>query len=727
MSSLSETRLLRQLARLYGVQTAYYDVFGHRREASVEALLAVLRSLGAPMATVRDIPSAWRERRQAMWQQRLEPVVVAWDGEPPLLKLRLPSHMSEVSLIGHLTQESGERQSWEWHGADLPILEKAEVEGTGYILKRLPLPERLPWGYHRFTLELTGEAVESLIIAAPFKAYSPLDQLDNQAWGVFLPLYALHTRRSWGCGDLSDLEALIAWVSRKGGSVVGTLPILSSFPGEPSPYTPASRLLWNEFYLDVTRVPELPRCPSAQAILASPSFQKEIKALHNSPLVDYRRQMALKRRILEELCQSCFFEASDRFEALRRFAKTHPLVEDYARFRAAGERQRTPWRLWPQPLQGGVLKEGDYDEETKQYHLYVQWLIHEQIQAMFEKAHEKGVWLYLDLPLGVHPDSYDVWRYRTVFAIDASGGAPPDAVFTMGQKWGFPPLHPEGLRKQGYSYYIACLRHHLGHRGILRIDHAMWFHRLFWIPGGFEPHEGVYVRYPAEELYAILSLESHRHGCWLVGENLGTVPSYINLALKRHNVHRMYVVQYELAAEPGRALTAVPADSVASIDTHDMPTFSGFWQGLDIGDRLKLGLLDRDSAETELEERQAIREALISFLQQKGFFNASPADLLTVLRATLAFLSASPSRVVLVNLEDLWLETQPQNVPGTGEDFANWRHKARYAFEVFSTLPEVQDLLEEIQRIRRQRRTIVTQGKGRRKRQCLRTKAEVQP
>jgi 4-alpha-glucanotransferase len=704
MSDLSETRSLHQLARLYGVQTAYYDMFGHRCETSVEALLAVLRLLGAPMATVQDIPSAWRERRQAMWQQKLEPVVVVWDGKPLRLKLRLPSHMSEVSLTGHLTQESGERQSWEWHGVDLPSLGRVTVEGTGYILKRLPLPERLPWGYHRFTLELAGEAVESLIIAAPFKAYSPLEQLGNQAWGVFLPLYALHTRRSWGCGDLSDMEALIAWVSGKGGSVVGTLPLLSSFPDEPSPYTPASRLLWNELYLDVTRVPELSRCPSAQAMLVSSAFQKELETLRNLSLVDYPCQMALKRRILEELCRYCFAEAPDRLKALQHFIEAHPLVEDYARFRAAGEKQHASWSLWPQPPREGVLKEGDYDEEAKRYHLYVQWLIHEQIQSMFEKAHEKGIRLYLDLPLGVHPDSYDIWRYRTVFALDASGGAPPDAVFGKGQNWGFPPLHPEGLRKQGYSYYIACLRHHLRHGGILRIDHAMCFHRLFWIPEGFGPQDGLYVRYPAEEFYAILSLESHRHRCWLVGENLGTVPSYINQALRQHNVHRMYVVQYEIVAEPNRALTTAPADSVAIINTHDMPTFSGFWQGLDIEGRLKMGLLDRNSAGAELEKRRAIKEALLSFLQQKGFIKASPTDLLAVLRAILAFLCASPSPAVLVNLEDLWLETQPQNVPGTGNDFANWRHKARYALEAFSSLPEVQDLLEEMQQVRRQRR-----------------------
>jgi len=703
VSDLSETRLLHQLARLYGLQRVYYDVVGRRCEASAEALLAVLQSLGAPVATLEDVPSAWRERQQFLWRRRLDSVIVAWNNEAPPIDLRLPSHLAEASLAGHLTLETGERRSWKWQGGSLPDLNAAEIEGTHYVVKRIPLPGGLPSGYHRFTLELAGEAVESLIIAAPLRAYSPPEQLGNRTWGVFLPLYALHTHRSWGCGDLSDLEALISWVREQGGGVVGTLPILSGFPDEPSPYTPASRLLWNELYLDVTRVPEMQRCPSAQAMLASSPLQRELEALRNLPLVDYPRQMAFKRWVLEELCRYCFVEAADRLEALQRFIETHPVMEDYARFRAATEKQRVSWRSWPQPLRDGTLNRGDYDEETKQYHLYVQWLIREQIQALSRSVQEKGVQLYLDMPLGVHPDGYDVWRHRSVFAMDASGGAPPDAVFSRGQNWGFPPLHPEGLRQQSYSYYIACLRHHLGHGGILRIDHAMWFQRLFWIPRGFESYNGVYVRYPAEELYAILSLESHRHGCWVVGENLGTVPSYINRALRRHNVHRMYVVQYELADEQSRTLDAVPSDSIASINTHDMPTFSGFWQGLDIEDRMKLGLLDRDSLEAELDNRHAIREALISFLQQKGFINASSADPLAVLRATLALLSASPSPVVLISLEDLWLEAQPQNVPGTGEDFANWRHKARYALEEFRKLPQVQDLLHEVQRIRRQR------------------------
>ena len=316
----SLNRALHQLAYLYGIQTAYYDVVHRQQQASAEALLAVLRALGAPVQSLQDVPAALRERRQTTWQQMLEPVVVAWDGRPVSMAVRLPSGISDAPLVGHLTLEGGERQSWEWHGDDLPILDAAEVEGRQYVVKHLPLPGGLPWGYHRFTLEVPGGSVESLVITAPLKGYTPSEGTGVRTWGVFLPLYALHTQQSWGSGDFSDLEALIEWVAGMGGSVVATLPLLATFldkPFDPSPYAPVSRLLWNEFYLDVTRIPELQRCPSAQALLASASFQEEIRSLRSLPVVDYHHLMTLKRRVLKELCRCCFAEASDRLESLQ--------------------------------------------------------------------------------------------------------------------------------------------------------------------------------------------------------------------------------------------------------------------------------------------------------------------------------------------------------------------------------------------------------------------------
>jgi len=705
MNSPSGIRFLHCLARLYGVQTAYYDVFHCRQQASAESLLAVLRSLGAPIATLQDAPSAWRERQQALWQHPLEPVVVAWNNEPSLAEVRLPCSAADATLNCHLKLETGEELRWEWRCADLPALETAGVEGRQYVVKQVSLPGGLPWGYHWLVLEVAGRQEESLIISAPLKAYTPQAELDNRIWGAFLPLYALRTQRSWGSGDFSDLEELMNWVDGMGGHVVATLPLLATFLNdicEPSPYLPSSRLLWNEFYLDINKVPELRKCPSAQGLLASPTFQNEIKALRNLPLVDYQRQMALKRKALEEL-SCCFFgEESQRLEDLRRFTEANPVVEGYARFRATFEKQHSPWRSWPQPLREGIIREGDYNEENRRYHVYVQWLAYQQIESVSEKAREKGLQLYLDLPLGVHPDGYDVWRERNAFILDASAGAPPDAVFTKGQNWGFPPLHPDRIREQGYRYTIAYLRHHLQHAGILRIDHVMGLHRLFCIPNGMEARQGVYLRYRAEELYAILALESHRNKTIIVGEDLGTVPPYVRPTMRKHGFHCMYVVHYELASDSQKGLPPVPPNSAATLNTHDMPPFASFWQMLDIKERLRLGLLDTVGAKKEKKNFANMKRALITFLKGNGWLKEPEENIPAVLNACLSFLATSRSRIVLVNLEDLWLETQPQNVPSTKTEYPNWRRKARYSLEQFCQMPQVVDTLQTVNKLRRQ-------------------------
>ncbi|MFC1938945.1 4-alpha-glucanotransferase, partial [Chloroflexota bacterium] len=127
----------------------------------------------------------------------------------------------------------------------------------------------------------------------------------------------------------------------------------------------------------------------------------------------------------------------------------------------------------------------------------------------------------------------------------------------------------------------------------------MSLHRLFFIPNGMEASQGVYVRYRADELYAILALEARRHGAIIVGEDLGTVPLYVRQAMKKKGLHRMYVMHYELASDQRRRLPPVSSDSVASLNTHDMPPFAGFWQGLDIEERRQLGLLDSVCARAE--------------------------------------------------------------------------------------------------------------------------------
>jgi 4-alpha-glucanotransferase len=695
---------LHQLAQLLGVQTSYYDVMGQEQHASAEALIPVLHSLGAQLARFDDAEQAHRHARQELWRRWVEPVAVAWDGRPSELLVRLPTSCAG-KLSCALRFETGEVREWNWEPDQAPLQESAVVEGVSYQVRRLVLPGGLSAGYHQLVLSTEGRRAECLVLSAPSRSYQRTGAESQDAWGVFLPLYALHSRRSWGAGDFSDLEALTEWVFSLGGGIVATLPLLASFldePFEPGPYSPASRLFWNEFYLDVARIPEWQSSPKAQALVEAGDFQHEVAALQAEPLVDYRRQMGLKRRVLEELARSFFSRPSpERQAALQRFLGSHPQVEDYARFRAVGEKRRAPWPAWSERLQAGRVTPDDYDKECKDYHLFVQWQAHEQLQQLAARARSSGPGFYLDLPLGVNPDSYDVWREREAFATGMAAGAPPDPFFARGQNWGFPPLHPERIRDQGYRYVVAYLRHHLQLAGILRIDHMMGFHRLFWVPHGQEARAGVYVRYPADELYAVFSIESHRSRSVLVGEDLGTVPPEVRPTMEQHNVDRMYVLQYELQPQYHNALTQVYSGSVASLNTHDMPPFAAFWQGLDVQERINLGILDEAIGNEEKQRRRGLLEALIRSLRIAGRLHDS-TEPLDVLQACLNYMSAGPGHVVLANLEDLWLETESQNVPGTWRERPNWQRKARYSLEAMRDRPEVLRILREMNQVFRQ-------------------------
>ncbi len=693
----TEIEDLLTLARMYGIQTAHHDALGRYVEASPESLFATLRALQVPVEGFGDVPEALAERREEQARRLLEPVIVAWDGHPPSLELRPGT--AGGSLAYHLDLESGERRAQMVDLASLP--ETRPAEGSDRPGRRLTLSEPLPPGYHHLTVEVGGHSARSLILSAPTRCFTgdgkPL-------WGAFLPLYALRTARSWGAGDFSDLETLAEWTAGLGGGVVATLPLLAAFldePLEPSPYAPASRLFWNELYVDPRRLPEMEDCAAARRLVESPEFQREVEALRSGTRVDYPRLMALKRRVLEELAHRFFARPGSREEEFAQFVAGKPNLDTYSAFRAVGDRRGEPWQHWPERLREGTLAPADYDDEDHRYYLWTQWAAEQQMSAMAHEARRRGPGLYLDLPLGVHGSAFDVWLERDLFALEASAGAPPDTLFTQGQNWGFPPLQPERLRERGYDHLIDCLRHHLEHAGLLRIDHVMQLHRLFWIPRGLETAAGVYVTYPADELYAVLSLESHRHQALIVGENLGTVPPEVYESLDRHDLHGMYVLQYEL--QPGsQGLRQPPAKTAASLNTHDMPTFEAFLQGKDIDELQSLGFLSAEQAQAERHRRAEIRRALEEALppEERGRGTATQD---AILRRQLEILAASPARLVLVNLEDLWHETEPQNVPGTHTEKPNWQRKARLSFEEFSTRADVVEPLKRVDELRRRR------------------------
>lgn len=685
------SRARRRLAERNGVQLSYLDSAGKRRIASPEILSAVLKALAVPASSKKEIDDSLRDTELRPYRQGVEPVVVAWQQRSVKVRLYLPKKLAGKPMRTRLYLEDGRPQN-------LPsarrVLKARRIEGEEFIGHEFSVPP-LPFGYHDLEFAAGGAAYRTLMVSAPIHSFAKPGMAEG--WGAFLPMYALHSEQSWGAGNFSDWERFAEWVGSLGGHVAATLPLLAAFLDhpvcEPSPYSPASRLFWNEFYLDITRVPEFAHCRSAQLLVDSAPFQKKLHAFRASEFIDYRAQWLVRRRVLSFLCKEFFSASSARRMEFERFLRQRPEVQDYAAFRAACDKSKISWHRWPARMRNGLLRLGDYDQSAKQFHLYTQWLAHEQMQQLAASGEQAGVKLYLDLPLGVNPDGYDVWSERDSFALGANAGAPPDMFFSKGQDWGFAPLHPRGIRGTGYRHLRALLRFQMRHAGLLRIDHVMGLHRLYWVPRGFEASQGTYVNYPAEELHAIFNLESHRNRTVLVGENLGTVPPIVNRSLRRHRIREMFVVQFEGRPDPHAALRRPPALSVASVNTHDTPTFAAHWRGDDLRDCARLGLLSRSELGPALRKRNRLGAALVKFLKSKGLLENRQPQVRDVLRALLQWLNASESELVLVNVEDLWLETRPQNVPGTSGERPNWRRKTRYTLEEIFRNPEFRELV----------------------------------
>lgn len=711
----SPAALLAELARLYGVELGYRDVWGKWRESPRESLIQVLVALGAELDQAdvlaggkrarRALEEAVEVRQQVLASRLLEPVLVAWDGEllPPALRFSEGGSGPRASKFTlHLEQGGEESKELAGEGAAA----EAWRRGAGRVL----LWSKLPFGYHRLTVEVRGraaqagrEVAEALVISAPRKCWG--GEESGRSWGLFAGLYELpHLPQAAGLGveradlgvdDFADLGALCRLVGEAGGEVVATLPLLPFLgkePLDPSPYRPVSRLFWNELYLALDHTPEWKSCEGLRELWSNPAVQEEARRLRVVERVDYEGAFALKRRLLLEASR-CFFAGAspERREAFAGFLEERPEARDYALFRAlveAGE----PGRLGgpaggpclaesatggPPGGAGGPATGGTRADHTRAFpkelmnlHLYSQWQCEEQLRAI--SAQPGAAHLMLDLPVGVHPESYDVWRWPELFARKMSMGAPPDRFFTGGQDWASPPLVPEASRAEGHRYFIACLRHHMRHARYLRLDHVMWLRRLFWIPAGADPAAGVYVRYPEEELYAVVCLESYRNQTRVVGEDLGTVPPGVRARLRRHGILGSWVFQGALCPRACQPLRLPSRHVVAYLGTHDMFPWAGFWQGGDIEARLQTCQLDEKAAK----RARAMRKRLATRLAE-AVAGPGSVGMESQLFECVRYVGQSRAPLLLLGVDDLLLETEAHNIPGTGAERGNWRRKTR--------------------------------------------------
>ncbi len=703
--SAADTDALMQLCAHYGIAPDYHDLWGHHHPVAADALHALLRSCAPPDQASQSLPDALAQARRAVWDQTLQPVVAIRDDYTHWgVTLRLPQQITH--LHWQLYDEGGsavEGADSDWQA--LPVHARCERADGVWLERHLPIDRKLACGYYRLRVDaLPGDC---LVICAPLRCYRP-DALQDggRVWGPAIQLYALRSATNWGIGDFGDLLPLIAQMARRGADIIGLNPLHALFthnPAHASPYSPCSRRQLNVLYIDVPAVPEFADCPEAQARVASTRFQRQLAMLREQALVDYVGVAAAKLEILGLLhahfaAHHLGAEPDARGKAFLAFVAQggealyrHALFEAIQAHLHGTDPSVWGWPAWPQAWQDPAGAAASAFARTHadrlQFHQYLQWLAAGQLaQAQAAcQAEDMGVGLYLDLAVSVDRGGSDVWSCQDDFAVDASVGAPPDDFNLNGQGWGLPPLRPDRLREHQYGLFIDTLRSNMRGAGALRIDHVMGLMRLFWIAPGRSPRDGAYVRYPLEEMMAIVALESHRNRCLVIGEDLGTVDDAMRQAMAANDVLSYRLLYFE-RQDGGefKPMAHYPANALVAISTHDLATLPGWWSAHDLQLRRQLGLqADARLYERQLVERVADRARLVLALRHAGLIDESAlaaaiacGELTPLTRdAVHALVASAPSVVMMVQLEDVLGLVEQVNVPSTVGECPNWRRK----------------------------------------------------
>ncbi|MFF8099164.1 4-alpha-glucanotransferase [Streptomyces sp. NPDC016640] len=639
------------LAALHGVATSYSPSPDRAVAASATAVTRALAALGVDAGTGQAVRSALAARERELAERLLPPTVVVWGARTPAALAALPA------------------------GTRLDIrTEQGETHAVA---------EHLPPGVHDITATAPdGRTTRAHLIVAPPGLPAP----PARSYGLLVQLYSLLSRRSWGMGDLADLGELAGWAGRAlGAGFVQVNPLHATVPGapaDPSPYRPSSRRFPDPVHLRIEDVPEFAYVEDRErvrALLERAGGLREA-VLGRGELIDRDAVWETKREALE-LVHGVPLGPGRRAAYGDFLAAQGQALEDHATWCALAELHGPDWHRWPaalrDPRSPATARARRELTDRVDFHSRLVWLTDAQLTAAQRTAREAGmpVGIVHDLAVGVHPGGADAWAQQEYFAAGMSVGAPPDAFNARGQDWGLPPWRPDRLADSGYAPFRALLRALFRYAGALRIDHVMGLFRLWWVPEGHPPTEGTYVRYDAEAMLAVLVLEASRAGAVVIGEDLGTVEPGVREALRERGVYGTSVLWFERDWEGDRRPLppdAWRADCLATATTHDLPPTASRLTGDHVDLRDSLGLLTRPLAE-ERAEAAADTAEWLDLLSRLGLLGGAGTSEEARIQAVHRYLLRTPARMIGVWLPDGIGDRRPQNLPGTWDQYPNWR------------------------------------------------------
>ncbi len=671
----TDNTVLHRLADAAGIAADWWEVDGTRHVVVDETKRALLAAMGLTANSGGEARDALIALADAHDRRPVPAAITVLDGGAIELDMKLQPGLLPRPVWLNLALEDGGTRRLRIGAEDGELSDAVAADLRPYRSWKIRLPP-LPIGRHRLWRDEFPEAHCHLTVAPPTCHLPPALAAGGRRFGLAAQLYSLRRQGDQGIGDFTTLAILAEAAAAEGASILAINPLHALFPEQrhrASPYHPSDRRFLDPIYLDLADLDDGVNAPPGQAGWA------DLTAL---PDVDYPAVWALKRGILEQRFTA--FDAACRSHPNERLARDFDAfvaargaaLHRFATFEAIAESlPAQPWQHWPEPLRhadGPEVAEFARAHAARiRFHLYLQFLAERQLAGAALRGRSAGLALGVlrDLAVGAAPDGAEAWAGTDLLARGVSIGAPPDPFAADGQVWGLPPPNPPALAGDGFTGFADLLAANMRHAGGLRIDHVMGLSRLFWVPEGAKGADGAYVAYPFRDLLGQLTLESQRARCLVVGEDLGTVPEGFREKLAAADILGYRVLLLERDGIGFRPPSVYPARAMASVSTHDLPTFAGWREGADIAEQARLGLLADPAAATV--HRAAECAALAAALREEGI--AAPET--DPAAAAHAYVARSPAALVLAQADDLDGATIAVNLPGTDTERPNWRRK----------------------------------------------------
>lgn len=678
---------LGELADRFGISTQFYDWKGRHTQVGEQTVVAILAEFGVDASTPERARAAAQRVRDDHWRRIVQPCVVLRAGQEGRVDVHVPAGAPvSLRIVG---EDGNDHLPWQvdnWN-PDRPIDGRMIGEAT------FGIPGNLPLGYHELivtigTHDADGSAEDggihttatSTIIVTPNRVGLPRRMGASRVWGYAAQLYSVRSHHSWGLGDLTDLADLCTWSASQGAGYLLTNPLHAAEVAgrmEPSPYLPSSRLFVNPIYIRPELIAEYHDLDQYDASIIE---SLRTTTLDDDPqaLLDRDRTWQAKSQALE-LIHRVDMSASRRMAFTAFRVARGRRLEDFATWCLLSELHGSDWHDWPAELHdphgAAVARVRREHADRIDFHMWLQWIADQQLSTAQSSGTDAGmpVGLICDLAVGVNGSGADAWMLNGLFAREMNVGAPPDPFNQAGQDWGQPPMRPDVLEQMAYAPLREMVSSALRHAGGVRIDHIMGLFRLWWVPKGLGPRHGAYVRYNHEAMVGVVALEAYRAGALVIGEDLGTVEPWVRDHLASRGILGTSIMWFETGPD-GRPRQPQQwrEHAMSSVTSHDLPPTSSYLRGDHVELRDRLGLLT-ESVDEERENARRERETWLASLRQQGVLEADEDDPEQVTLAMHTLLTRTPSKVINATLTDAVGDPRTQNLPGTEDEYPNWR------------------------------------------------------